>query len=119
MLIDTSNFKDMLENLQVAIFRCSSNLQTRFLFANAKFCEMLEIKADEISKHSFGDLFVERRRYKQFHKRLMEEGVLNNFVARLKSKRKSPSIPITSANRRKSMDSSISCTGCHKKTYEK
>ncbi len=79
-------FEDLVNQLQVGIFRCTIGKNTKIVYANSALLGMLGLKIKEISKVSVRNLFADQRKFQNLMKRVVAERVVSGFEARLKDK---------------------------------
>ncbi len=79
-------FKDLVNNLQIGVMRCSSSAQSKCVYVNAAFREMFGFNVKDISGLHLASIFVEHRKYQLLKKTVSEEGCVKNFEARLRGK---------------------------------
>lgn len=84
--MDTSgiDFKVLAEHLPVGVFRFNAGKHARCIFANARACSMLGISLDLLLKTEVADLFVDKKDYESFVRRLKSaNGTIRAFEAYL------------------------------------
>jgi len=86
--IQDINLEEFIDHMPKGICRSSTAPKGRLFYSNATFQKMLGVKSAEANKLTIDGLFAQRRQYQDFRKKLLKEGVINNFEACLKGKNK-------------------------------
>ncbi|HBR14851.1 MAG TPA: hypothetical protein DD723_04815 [Candidatus Omnitrophica bacterium] len=80
------NYRDLMDHLHDGVCRCSIGFKVGVLYMNASMGKMLGYAAKEISGLKVEEIFVERRTFQSFYKKILEEGTVRNFEVRFKKK---------------------------------
>src|SRR5262245_41066168 len=64
-------FNDLIENLQVGVFRCSIGNQPQFIYINSRLMSLLGLSHGDVD---FGSIFIDSKKFRAFYHQLMEEG---------------------------------------------
>jgi len=88
--ISNIDFKHLVNNLQAGVYRSTPGVRAKLLYANLTMCTMFGINEEEVSKVAVKELFVDQRKFQFFNTKIREDGVIQNFELRLKSKKKKP-----------------------------
>src|SRR5437867_1435440 len=89
MVTNDIQFKELVDNLKVGVYRCSPGLQGRFMFVNSAFLDILGYTQDQIDKLNVVDCFENTRKFQHLNSRVQNQGYVQNEEVRLKRKDKS------------------------------
>ena len=81
-----TDFKDLIDNLKVGVYRSSPGPQGKFLFANPAIAEMLGYSSGEILKIRIADIYENPRQRKFFIEKILRQGHVKDEGLRLKKK---------------------------------
>ncbi len=73
-------YKDLLDNLKIGVYRTSAGLKGRILYANRAFLGMVGFGSDEISQKSPADLYSNAQQFKSLMSRTLRHGSVNEEV---------------------------------------
>jgi len=76
--------KDIVDNLQVGVFRSAFGLKGLFLYVNETMCELLEMKASNLAKCAVVDMFADAKVFTSFFRSLTKNGYVKDFEARIR-----------------------------------
>src|SRR6185295_6898696 len=77
-------FNEMLENLQMGVFRCAIGNQPQFLYLNSRMISMLGLGQNK--NIAFASIFADSRQYKNLYHQLLNEGSVNAVELELKGR---------------------------------
>ncbi len=80
------NYKDLIENLKAGIFRMDAGGRGRFLFVNSTFCDIVGSSPAHLARTRAGDVFCDRRRYREILQKIRKHGSVRNEEIGLKRK---------------------------------
>jgi len=86
MITSSLTFEDLINNLDISIFRCSLDGQGRFLFANTAFGRMIGSSAQDIVSMNLKDLLENADDLNRLTTKICSEGHVKNEWMKLKKK---------------------------------
>ncbi|MCD4716234.1 MAG: PAS domain S-box protein, partial [Desulfobacterales bacterium] len=91
LLKSEEQYRTLVDNLPVAVYRNTPGPEGQFLMANPAFCNMLGFKnEEEVKKVAPADLYANPEEKKQYSDELIQKGVLKNFERTLLNKDGTP-----------------------------
>ena len=91
LLKSEEQYRTLVDNLPVAVYRNTPGPEGQFLMANPAFCNMFGFKnEEEVKKVAPADLYANPKERKQYSDELIQKGVLKNFERTLLNKDGTP-----------------------------
>ncbi|MDP8212308.1 MAG: PAS domain S-box protein [Candidatus Zapsychrus exili] len=85
---NNSEFSELIDHINVGVFRSSPCARAKVLYANSTLFSMLNLQEKEVLKLFVKDVFVNGSDFKSFCSRMRNEGSIRDFETRLKTKDK-------------------------------
>ncbi|HLF18285.1 MAG TPA: PAS domain S-box protein [Candidatus Omnitrophota bacterium] len=79
-------FKDLIENLPLGVFRCTQGSHPQFIFLNTRLKSLLGLSQSKDTKLTVPSIFVDGHSFKSFYQLLLNEGSLRGFETQLKGR---------------------------------
>ncbi|MBF0384847.1 MAG: PAS domain S-box protein [Candidatus Omnitrophica bacterium] len=83
MMKEIDSTQNILENLPCGVFRVSVGFNPKFIYYNQNFREMLNFESKALSELSLADIFENRKDFRVFWKKAVDEGRAVNFAANI------------------------------------
>ncbi len=77
------NFEKMVDYFPEGVFRLKTTATSKFLYVNTALCKMLGVSKSEVMRLNVEKIFLESRRYKLFHRKIILEKALKTFEVKI------------------------------------
>ncbi|MCA9407968.1 MAG: PAS domain S-box protein [Candidatus Omnitrophica bacterium] len=82
------NFKEVVDRLQVGVFRCTAQAKAKFVYANNNLLQILQYTQKELDKVTLDQVFADRKKYDAFMRWMIDGRSIMKYEIKLKGKNK-------------------------------